>query len=84
MTSRGLLALIFLFLVRLSSFFDMMVQMCASFRDQGIKPELFLLPPVLLPPSLLLELHSPFKDDLFNLAGCLKPRLLQHKTLIVD
>ena len=42
--------------------------MCASFRNQGIKPQLLLLPPELLPPKLvphsfLLELSSLFKDD---------------------
>ena len=62
----------------------MMVQMCASFRNQGIKPQLILLTPELLPPSLLLELSSPFKDDMFNMGGCLKTRLLQQKTLIGD
>ena len=62
----------------------MMGQMCASFRNQGIKPDLLLLPPELLPPSLHLELPSPFKDDIFNLAGCLKASLLKKKTLISD
>ena len=62
----------------------MMVQMCASFRNQGIKPQLILLTPELLPPSLLLELSSPFKDDMLNMGGCLKTRLLQQKTLIGD
>ena len=32
----GFLALIFLFLVRMSLFFDMMVQMCANFRNQEV------------------------------------------------
>ena len=40
--------------------FDMMVQMCASFRNQGIQLQLFLLPSELLPPSLLLELPRPY------------------------
>ena len=53
----------------------LMVQMCAS-----LKPQLLLLPPELLPPSLLLELSSPFKDDMFNMGGCLKTRFLQQKT----
>ena len=50
----------------------MMVQMCASFRNQGIKAQLLLLPPDLLPPdllplSLLLELPFPFKDYMVNM-----------------
>ena len=53
--------------LRFAAFFDMMVQMCASFRNQGVKPQLLLLPL-----SLLLELSSPFKDDMFNLGGCVK------------
>ena len=58
--------------------------MCASFRNQGIKPQLLLLPPELLPPSPLLGLSSPLKDDMFNMGGCLKTRLLQQKILIGD
>ena len=62
--------------------------MCASFRNQGIKPQLLLLPPELLPPKLLphsfiLELSSLFKM-MFNMGGCLKTRLLQQKILIGD
>ena len=50
----------------------MMVQMCAIFRNQGIKPQLLLLPPELLPPdllplSLLLELFTSFKDNMVNM-----------------
>ena len=45
----------------------MMVQMCASFRNQGIKSQLLLLPPELLPPSLLLELLMPFQDNMVNM-----------------
>ena len=41
--------------------------MCASFTNQGIKPQFFLLPPELLPPSLLLELPKPFQDSMVNM-----------------
>ena len=49
---------IFLILVWLSSSFNMLVQMCASFRNHGIKPQILLLPPELLPPSLLSEIFN--------------------------
>ena len=43
---HGLQAPIFLLLVRLSSSFNMLVQMCASFSYQSIKSLLLFLPPV--------------------------------------
>ena len=48
--------------------------MCASFRNQGIKPQLLLLPPELLPPdllplSLLFGLSSTFKDNMVKEAA---------------
>ena len=60
------------------------MQMWATFRNQDIKPQQLLLPPEILPPSPLFELSSPFKDDMFNMGGCLKTRVLLLKTLIVD
>ena len=52
----------------------MMVQMCAIFRNQGIKAQLLLLPPELLPPdllplSLLFGLSSTFKDNMVNMGA---------------
>ena len=76
----------FLFLDRFSSFFDMMVQMCASFRYQSVKTHFLLLPPELLPLELLplcLLWKLCYPIQLPSQYGCPKTRLFQHNHMLV-
>ena len=71
----------------------MMVQMCASFRNQDIKSQLHLLPPEFLPPSLHLEVPSSLQDCMVKMLrrreeglvfGTLIPESLKHQETNCD
>ena len=83
---ESFLALIFLFLDRFSSFFDMLVQMCASFRYRSLKTQFLLLPPEILPPeslppSLIWRFFTPYSTP--SQYGCLETHLFQHIHMLV-